>query len=183
MFFLINSPSKWYGKIPSYKGIYNLSILRSLSQFLLTKINLFKFFDYKYISSLVKILIKKKKISIWDPMHRHPLNLEWDLMLKKLKIMWEEISPRFKELGPNNNLLINDCPYKCIGNPPFSYILPRPFNNMLLDSYLLDSLWPYLLGLFEAPSTLGYVGGKSTHATTTNKIEPTLESLKSLCMV
>jgi hypothetical protein len=88
----------------------------------------------------------------------HPLQLEHDLVLKNMKTMWEKMSSRFRELGPNNILLIDDCPYKCIGNPPFSYIMPQPYNNLALDNYLLENLWPYLVGLFEAQSTLGYVG-------------------------
>jgi hypothetical protein len=51
-----------------------------------------------------------------------------------MKTMWEEINLRFRELSPNNILLIDDCPYKCIENPPFFYILPHPFNNLVLDN-------------------------------------------------
>ncbi len=60
--------------------------------------------------------------------------------------------------GPQNTLLIDDCPYKCIGNVPFSYILPPMYDSKIEDNnYLLGSLWPYLLGLLEAPNILGYV--------------------------
>jgi hypothetical protein len=36
---------------------------------------------------------------------------------------------------------------------PYSYILPHPFDLEVEDYYLLGSLWLYLLGLLEAPST------------------------------
>jgi hypothetical protein len=51
-----------------------------------------------------------------------------------MKTMWEEINLRFRELSLNNILLIDDCPYKFIGNPPFFNILPHPFNNLILDN-------------------------------------------------
>jgi hypothetical protein len=73
--------------------------------------------------------------------------------------VFEEISPGFKELIYRNTLLIDDCLYKCMGNMPYSYILPHPFNSEVDDKkYLLDTLWFYLVGLFEAPNTLTYVG-------------------------
>jgi hypothetical protein len=72
----------------------------------------------------------------------------------------EGINPRFRELGPLNTLLIDDCPYMCLGNVPYSYILPHPFNSQKVDNYLMDTLWPYLLGLYEAPSCVKYVGFK-----------------------
>jgi len=40
----------------------------------------------------------------------------------------------------------------------FSYILPHPFYSQVMDNYLLESLWPYLEGLFEWLGTLQYVG-------------------------
>jgi hypothetical protein len=45
-----------------------------------------------------------------------------------------------------------------MGNVPYSYIMPHPFDNEYKDNYLLEELWPYLVGLFQAPSTLKYVG-------------------------
>jgi hypothetical protein len=45
-----------------------------------------------------------------------------------------------------------------MGNVPYSYIMPHPFNNEYNDNYILEELWPYLVGLSEAPSTLKYVG-------------------------
>jgi hypothetical protein len=47
-----------------------------------------------------------------------------------------------------------------MGNVFFSYILPNPFNSDRIDdkNYLLGRLWPYLVGLFEAPNTCSYVG-------------------------
>lgn len=67
------------------------------------------------------------------------------------------VNPRFRQLCPSNILLIDDCPYKCIGNPPFSYIPPQSYNNLAPYNYLLENLWPYLIGLFDVRSTLGYV--------------------------
>ncbi len=55
-------------------------------------------------------------------------------------------------------MLIDDYLYKCVNNVPYSHILPHPFDLKIEDNYLLDSLWPYLFGLLEPPSTLKYVG-------------------------
>jgi hypothetical protein len=48
-----------------------------------------------------------------------------------------EINPRFQELSLSNTLLIDDCSYKCVGNVPFSYIIPQPFDPEVEDNYLL----------------------------------------------
>ncbi len=73
--------------------------------------------------------------------------------------VFQEIRPRFRELTYCNTLVIDDCPYKCIGNVPYFYNLPHTFNSEVGDNnYLLGTLWPYLLGHFEAPNTLTYVG-------------------------
>ncbi len=72
--------------------------------------------------------------------------------------MFIHISPGFQELIPSNTLLIDDCPYKCVGKIPYSYILPHPFDPKVKDNYLLGNLWPYLLGLLEALSILKYAG-------------------------
>jgi hypothetical protein len=40
----------------------------------------------------------------------HPLNPSRNLMLKNMNIMFEEIGPRFRKLGLQNTLLIDDCP-------------------------------------------------------------------------
>ncbi len=88
----------------------------------------------------------------------HPLHLEHDFVLKNMKTMWQEINPRFKQLGPINTLLIDDYTYKCNGNPPFSYILPQPYNHLVSKNYLLENLWPYRISLYEAQSTWRYVG-------------------------
>jgi hypothetical protein len=73
-------------------------------------------------------------------------------------MVWKEISLGFKHLCPNNTLLIDDCPYKCMGNVPYSYIMPHPFNSEYKDNYLLEELWPYLVSLSKAPNTLKYLG-------------------------
>jgi hypothetical protein len=83
------------------------------------------------------------------------------LVLKNMDRVWREIGPRFKELGSTNILLINDCPYKCLGNVPYSYILFHPFDNKKEDNYLMDTIWLYLLGLYETPSCVKYVGFKT----------------------
>jgi len=89
----------------------------------------------------------------------HPLNQKQPLVLKNVDKVFQEISPRLKELTYRNILLIDDCPYKCMGDVPYSYIMPYPFNCEVDDNnYLLGTLWPYLLGLFETPNTLIYVG-------------------------
>jgi hypothetical protein len=89
----------------------------------------------------------------------HPLNPNKKLVLKNMSRMFNEKSPRFRPLSINNTLLIDDCPFKCIGNVTSSYIIPQPFNSEKNDqNYLLGCLWPYLLGLSKAPTTLGYVG-------------------------
>jgi hypothetical protein len=89
---------------------------------------------------------------------KHPLNPNKELVRKTLSKVLSNISPGFRELTPNNTLLIVDCPYKCVGNVPYSYILPHPFEIEVEDNYLMRSLWSYLLGLLEAPSTSKYVG-------------------------
>ncbi len=73
-------------------------------------------------------------------------------------MMWKESNPRFRHFGPNNMLLINDYLYECVGNVLYSYIMPYPFDSEYKDNYLLEELWPYLVGLYEALSTLKYVG-------------------------
>jgi hypothetical protein len=45
-----------------------------------------------------------------------------------------------------------------MGNVLYSYIMPYPFDSEYKDNYLSEELWPYLVGLYEAPSTLKYVG-------------------------
>ncbi len=93
----------------------------------------------------------------------HPLDLSKELVLRNMTKVWDEISPGFKPLGPQDTLLI-DCPYKCIGNVPFSYILSLTYDSKVQDNnYLLGNLWPYLLELSETPNTSRYVGcmGKS----------------------
>jgi hypothetical protein len=73
--------------------------------------------------------------------------------------VFQEISLGFKESIYQNILLIDDCPYKCMGNVPNYYILLHPFNSEINDkNYLLDTLWPYMVGLFEPSNTSTYVG-------------------------
>ncbi len=72
--------------------------------------------------------------------------------------MFSEINPGLRELSLSNTLLIDDYPYMSVGNVPFSYIIPQPFDQEVEDNYLLANLWPYLLGLLKAPSTLKYIG-------------------------
>jgi hypothetical protein len=70
----------------------------------------------------------------------HPLNVNRELVLKNMKRVWEEINPTFRSLGPHNTLLIDDCPFKCIGNMPFSYNLPMSFNSKVEENYLISTL-------------------------------------------
>jgi len=83
---------------------------------------------------------------------KHPLNPKNELVLKDMNKVFSNISNGFQELTPNNTLLIDDHPYKCVSNVPYSYILPHPFDPKVGDNYLMGSLWSYLLGLLEAPS-------------------------------
>jgi hypothetical protein len=77
--------------------------------------------------------------------------------------VWVEISPSSSwQLGRTNMLLIDDNPYKCIGNAPLFYIMPNQFDNEVEDNCLLEELWPYLACLFKAPSTLKYRSFQST---------------------
>ncbi len=109
-------------------------------------------------------LLKLKPMFIWgvekclDTCIPHPSNKDLSLVLKNMDKVWKEINPRFKQLGPNNMLLIDVCSYKCMGNVPYSYIMPHPFNNEYKDNYLLEELWPYFVGLSKAPSIFKYVG-------------------------
>jgi hypothetical protein len=82
------------------------------------------------------------------------------LVLKNMDSLWREISRGFRELGLTNILLIDDCLYKCLGNVPYSYIWPHPFDSKKGDNYLMDTLWPWLLGLYEALSCVRYFGFK-----------------------
>jgi hypothetical protein len=72
---------------------------------------------------------------------------------------WDEVSPTFR--SPHNMLLLNDCPFRYIGNMPFLYILPFLFNFEIENNYSINNLWPYLKGLLKAVNTRRYVG--STH--------------------
>jgi hypothetical protein len=48
--------------------------------------------------------------------------------------------------------------FTSVGNMPYSYILPHPFDPEVEDNYVLGNLWPYLFSLLEAPSILKYIG-------------------------
>jgi hypothetical protein len=48
----------------------------------------------------------------------HSLNKKWPL--KNMEKVFKKISPRIKELTYRNILLIDDYPYKCMGNMPYS---------------------------------------------------------------
>jgi hypothetical protein len=78
--------------------------------------------------------------------------------LKTTKRVWEEINLGFKELSIDNTMLIDDFPYKCMGNLPYSYILPKTSDSEMKDKYILDTLWPYLVELYEVPSIRKYIG-------------------------
>ncbi len=67
---------------------------------------------------------------------KHPLNRNWDLVLKNMKRVWDEVSPRFRSLGLHKYVVDKWLPIKCIGNMPSSYILALPFNSEIEDNYL-----------------------------------------------
>jgi hypothetical protein len=50
----------------------------------------------------------------------HPKNPHKKLVLVNMSMVWEEINPTFRQLDQFNTLLIDNYPYKCIGNVPFS---------------------------------------------------------------
>lgn len=80
----------------------------------------------------------------------------------------------------HNTLLIDDCPYKCMVNVPYSYILFHLFNNEVDDkNYLLDTLWPYMIGLFEASNTSTYVGSHPHGQKHVSRKNPHWKFLKS----
>jgi hypothetical protein len=60
---------------------------------------------------------------------RRPLNPNKELVLKNMSMVFNEISPRFRPISMNDILLIDDCPFKCVGNTPSSYIIPQLFNS------------------------------------------------------
>ncbi len=53
---------------------------------------------------------------------KHPSNPNRELVLNFLSKVLFDISPRFRELIPSNTLLIDQYPYKCVGNVPYIYI-------------------------------------------------------------
>jgi hypothetical protein len=63
----------------------------------------------------------------------HMLNKKRPLVLKNMDMVFQEISPRFRKLKYHNTLVIDDCPNKCMGSMPYSYILPHPFNSEVDD--------------------------------------------------
>jgi hypothetical protein len=89
---------------------------------------------------------------------KRPLNPNKELVLNDMNKVFFDISLGFWELTLSNTLLIDDFPYKCVSNVPYSYILPHPFDLEVRDNYSMGNLWPYLFGLLEAPSTLKYIG-------------------------
>jgi hypothetical protein len=62
-----------------------------------------------------------------------PLNPNKMLMFKNMNKVFNEISLRCKQLFVQNNLIISDCPYKCLGNASFSKKIPHPFSNGVDD--------------------------------------------------
>jgi hypothetical protein len=101
------------------------------------------------VDLLLRGFLGFKPIFVWgvekclDTCIPHLSNKDWSLVLKNMDRVWKEISLGFRQLGPNNTL-IDDYLYKCMGNVPYSYIMPHPFNNEYNDNYLLEELWPWL---------------------------------------
>jgi hypothetical protein len=67
-----------------------------------------------------------------------------------------------------------------MGNVPYSYILLHPFNSEVDDkNYLLDTLWPYMVGLFEASNTSTCVGSHPHEQKMVSRKNPHWKSLKT----
>jgi hypothetical protein len=58
-----------------------------------------------------------------------------------------------------------------MGNIPYSYIMPHPFNNEYKDNDILEELLLYLVGLYEVPNILKYVD--STHMASNELVDKT----------
>ncbi len=93
--------------------------------------------------------------------------------------VFDEINLHFREFFHHNILFIDDCPYKCMGNVPFLNIMPHPFNSEVKKKYILGSLWPWLLGLSNAPSTIGHVGSHHHGQKCVNKQNPHWKTLRT----
>nr|BAC06938.1 hypothetical protein [Oryza sativa Japonica Group]BAD30639.1 hypothetical protein [Oryza sativa Japonica Group] len=65
------------------------------------------------------------------------------LVLKELKKLWNKEDPDLpweqEEFSPSNTLLVDDSPYKALGNPPHTAIFPHPYSylNKKDDSLVL----------------------------------------------
>jgi hypothetical protein len=109
----------------------------------------------------------------------HPNNNSRALMLKNMNkgVWWDK--PLLQKVY-HNILLIDDCPYKCMGNVPFFYIMLHPFNSEVDDDkYILGTLWPWLVGLFNALSTIAYVGSHHHGQKHVNKQNPHWKALRT----
>ena len=79
-----------------------------------------------------------------------PVNVESSFFVKDLCTFFEwsrmHPVPHSKQPTPRTTLLVDDSPYKCIPNPPGSYINPPPF----LSNQSLDTLHNYLQSLLNS---------------------------------
>uniref|UniRef100_A0A0E0LG67 FCP1 homology domain-containing protein n=1 Tax=Oryza punctata TaxID=4537 RepID=A0A0E0LG67_ORYPU len=86
------------------------------------------------------------------------------LVLKELKKLWNKEDPDLpweqEEFSPSNTLLVDDSPYKALGNPPHTAIFPHPYSYLNKKD---DSLGPggdlrvYLENLATADDVQRYV--------------------------
>ena len=79
-----------------------------------------------------------------------PVNADSSFFLKDLCAFFEwsrmHPVPHSKPPTPRTTLLVDDSPYKCIANPPGSYINPPPF----MSNQSLDTLHNYLQSLLTS---------------------------------
>ena len=79
-----------------------------------------------------------------------PMNVDSSFFMKDLcaffEWSWTHPVPHTKQPSHRTTLLVDDSPYKCIPNPPGSYINPPPF----MSTQSLDTLHSYLQRLLSS---------------------------------
>uniref|UniRef100_A0A0D3GLF8 Mitochondrial import inner membrane translocase subunit TIM50 n=1 Tax=Oryza barthii TaxID=65489 RepID=A0A0D3GLF8_9ORYZ len=126
------------------------------------------------VDSVVNIIMKKDMkqslLFCWDMSKctgtgfKTLENKNKPLVLKELKKLWNKEDPDLpweqEEFSPSNTLLVDDSPYKALGNPPHTAIFPHPYSYLNKKD---DSLGPggdlrvYLENLATADDVQRYV--------------------------